>query len=307
MENLSGCSHKCPLVSVILPVYNGGEFLKESISSILFQTYTNFELLIIYDSSKDDSLKIIHEFEAGDSRIRMIYGDNRSLVGALNKGLLEAKGEFIARMDADDVSHPNRFKAQVEHMLNTNADICGSNFFIINKNGSVLRAKLVPVGYDEFLAYLAVTVPFPHGAVMMRADFIKKYALSYGSEKSAEDFNLWVIFFNNGANFQNINEFLFKYRDTESSLSNRSRVSTARAARVISQRFISANYTSYVNSLSSLLGRYDDLDLDTKKILLIGSFYASLNRRSLLFLKVLCRSSLLPFLLFLFYFRRIQL
>jgi glycosyltransferase involved in cell wall biosynthesis len=304
MYNIIDDSCDYPLISVILPVYNAGEFLRESINSILFQTYTNFELLIVYDHSIDDSLKIIHDFEVRDKRVRLIYGDNTSLIGALNKGLLEAKGEFIARMDADDVSLPNRFIAQVEHMLDTNADICGSNFFVINKNGITLRAILVPIGYDEFLAYLAVTVPFPHGAVMFRFDFLKKNILSYGSENYSEDFNLWIKFFNNGANFQNVSEFLFKYRDTETSLSKRTRVTTARVAREISQRFISTNYTNYVKSLDSLLGRYEDLNLDTKKIMLIGSFYASITRRSTLFFKVLCRSNLIVIIIFLYYLYR---
>ena len=96
------------LISVILPVYNGEKYLKESIESILNQTYTNFEFIIIDDGSKDSSLEIIKEYEKEDERIIVISRENKGLVASLNEGIATAKGKYIARMDADDVSLSER-------------------------------------------------------------------------------------------------------------------------------------------------------------------------------------------------------
>ena len=110
----------CPTISVIMSVYNTNKsFLAEAIESILNQTYPNFEFIIIDDNSTDGSLSIIEQYMSKDDRIVLIKNKtNIGLTKSLNKGLKLAKGQYIARMDADDVSLPDRFKQQIEYMEN---------------------------------------------------------------------------------------------------------------------------------------------------------------------------------------------
>ncbi|SVC41049.1 uncharacterized protein METZ01_LOCUS293903, partial [marine metagenome] len=110
-----------PLITVLMPVYNGAKYLNEAIDSILNQTFQNFEFIIIDDGSTDDSVKIIKSYD--DNRIRLV--ENRNNLGqseTLNKGLSLTRGKYIARMDQDDISMPERLKKQFEFMEN-NSDV----------------------------------------------------------------------------------------------------------------------------------------------------------------------------------------
>src|SRR5690348_2044168 len=95
-----------PPVSVLLAVYNGGPYLRAAVESVLTQTFTDFEFIIIDDGSKDDSLKTLREFAARDPRVRLVSRPNKGLTVTLNEGLDLARGEFLARMDADDLCMP---------------------------------------------------------------------------------------------------------------------------------------------------------------------------------------------------------
>ncbi|TNE70794.1 glycosyltransferase family 2 protein, partial [bacterium] len=118
-----------PVITCLMSVYNGEEFLREAMDSILDQTYTNFEFLIINDGSTDDTVPIIESYD--DPRIRLIHNEvNIGLTKSLNKGIGLAKGEYIARMDADDISLPERFERQIEVLLNSKIDICGTQGYV---------------------------------------------------------------------------------------------------------------------------------------------------------------------------------
>ncbi|MFN3314947.1 MAG: glycosyltransferase family 2 protein, partial [Hyphomonas sp.] len=101
------------LISVVLPAYNAGPYIDAAIGSILSQTYPHFELIVIDDGSTDDTLARIEAFAARDSRIRVVSRENRGLIATLNEGIGLAKGDLIARMDADDIAYPERFRRQV--------------------------------------------------------------------------------------------------------------------------------------------------------------------------------------------------
>ena len=116
---------KLPLISIVMPVYNAESFLESAIFSILNQTHSNFEFIIIDDKSTDDSLMIIKKFQKKDSRIKLLNGDGKNLVKALNKGIMKSKGKYIARMDSDDISLPKRLESQVKYIEKYNLDICG--------------------------------------------------------------------------------------------------------------------------------------------------------------------------------------
>ena len=213
--------NQIPIISVIMPVYNAEKYLDEAIQSILDQTYKDFEFIIINDGSTDKSLEIIEKYKNQDHRIVLINRENKGLVESLNEGIEKAKGKYIARMDADDISLPTRFEKQIELMENENLDICGSHFFIVDEHSRYLSARVVSCRIDFNYMILSRSVPFAHGSVMMRKDFLIEHELVYGKTiyNKAEDYALWVEFANNFAKISNVDEFLFKYRHLDNSLS----------------------------------------------------------------------------------------
>jgi len=213
--------NEIPIISVIMPVYNAEEYLDEAIQSILNQTYNDFEFIIINDGSTDKSLEIIEKYKKQDERIVVITRENKGLVVSLNEGIEKAKGKYIARMDADDISLPTRFEKQIEFMQNKNLDICGSHFFIVNEQSRYLSARVVSCKIDFNYMILSRSVPFAHGSVMIKKDFLLEHELAYGKTvyNKAEDYALWIEFANNHAKISNVDEFLFKYRLLDNSLS----------------------------------------------------------------------------------------
>src|SRR5687768_15279009 len=106
-----------PAVSVVMPAYNAGAYLRDAVNSILEQTFRNFEFIIINDGSSDETASILQEFERVDSRMRVFHQENQGMIAALNRGCRAARGEYIARMDADDVSHVDRLERQLDYMI----------------------------------------------------------------------------------------------------------------------------------------------------------------------------------------------
>ena len=183
-----------PTVSVVLPVHNGEPYLAEAIDSILGQTFGDFELIAVDDASTDNSRRRLDDAAARDSRVCVVDGQERGLVGALNLGLSLARGEFIARMDADDISQPSRFARQVRY-LRENPDIAvvGSAITLIDASGAVVRElsyPLAPADVDRFL--MEVGSALAHPAVMAR----RKAMLTVGGYRKlfqhSEDYDLWL-------------------------------------------------------------------------------------------------------------------
>jgi len=138
----------------------------------------------------------------------------------LNDAIEISKGKYIARMDVDDISHPERLERQVSLMEKENIDICGCHYLTINEDGKFLDIVLTPLKENNLFLYLLNGVPFAHGSVMLRKDFLSNKNLKYGSGfKFAEDKDLWVSMLENSARFSNVNEILFKYREYSQSLS----------------------------------------------------------------------------------------
>ncbi len=208
-------------ISVIMSVYNAEKYLDEAIQSILDQTYQDFEFIIINDGSTDKSLEIMEKYKNQDDRIVLMTRKNKGLVASLNEGIEKAKGKYIARMDADDISLPQRFEKQIELMEKENLDICGSHFFIVDERSKYLSARVVSCRIDFNYMILSRSVPFAHGSVMIKKDFLITHELAYGKTvyNKAEDYALWIEFANNHAKISNVDEFLFKYRHLDNSLS----------------------------------------------------------------------------------------
>lgn len=170
---LSSVKSTAPLVSVVLPVYNGEDFLSSAIDSILAQTFKEFELIALDDGSKDGSIRILRKYEEKDSRVRIISRTNRGLPITLNEAIDEAHGEFIARMDQDDISLPNRLARQYEFMKNhPSVVVLGSAARFIDVNGNPICTYLPPTE-DGVLRNFFPNSPFIHPSVMFRKkDFI---------------------------------------------------------------------------------------------------------------------------------------
>lgn len=197
-----------PLVSVILPVYNGEKYLAEAIESILFQTYSNIELIVIDDGSTDASSSIVnHYLSLHTKKMKIIRQENAGLVGALNRGLQECTGAFIARMDQDDISYPERIQKQVEFLLhNQTIDLCGSWIRVFNENG-MSRFHKYPQSDLTIKAKMLFENPIAHPSVMFR----KGYLNEYYPYKDIEDYASW-LFLAPTSHFANLQVPLLHYR-----------------------------------------------------------------------------------------------
>ncbi len=180
-----------PKITVLMPVFNGEKYLAEAIESILNQTYKDFEFLIIDDGSTDNSVEIIRKYS--DPRIRLVKNEkNLGLPTTLNIGLDIARGEYIARMDCDDISHLRRFKKQIEFMDNNpNISICGTWMKTIGeKTGIIIE---VPKTNEEIKCSLLFSSGITHPTVFMRKSKFDKYGLRYSHEYlDSEDTELWI-------------------------------------------------------------------------------------------------------------------
>ena len=232
-----------PEVTVLMPVYNGSRDIKVAIESILNQSFKNFEFLIIDDGSEDNSVEIIENYAAADDRIVLIKNaKNSGIVYSLNVGIALSKGKFIARMDADDISMPDRFEKQINLLSSTNADICGSHWLVMNTNEKIMGINLVPMNKSSLITYLANgIVPFAHGSVIIRKEFLSTNNLIYGPNKFSEDYCLWVKIFKKKGIFVNCNDILYKYRDYETSSSKNKNKEHINRAIEIRKEFIHEN------------------------------------------------------------------
>ncbi len=207
-----------PKVTVLMPVYNGEKYLREAIDSILSQIFTDFEFLIINDGSTDGSVGIIKSYD--DPRIRLINNDkNIGVVKTLNKGIELAGGQYLARMDCDDVSLPKRLEKQVSFLdANPDIDLCGTwvNYFG-GKNITLWKT----VEEDEVIrSYLIFNPSVAHPTVIFRLKILRKDIITYGEQfVHAEDYGLWVSMFHK-AKFANLQEILYHHRKHPNSVSN---------------------------------------------------------------------------------------
>ncbi|GIW63024.1 MAG: hypothetical protein KatS3mg090_0850 [Patescibacteria group bacterium] len=200
-----------PLVSVIMPVYNAGNFLVEAIESIRKQTYKNWELIAIDDRSKDKSWQILKKYSQKDKRIKIFrLPKHKGLASALNLGLKKARGYYIARMDADDISHPQRLEKQIKY-LNKHKDVIlvGTQVEIINTKGKSIAKKFFPCDHQTIYKKMIEIMPIQHATILTYAKIFKKF--SYQNHTTAEDAYLFFKLLSKGK-FANTKEILYKYR-----------------------------------------------------------------------------------------------
>ena len=234
-----------PTISVVLPVYNGEQFIVEAVSSILAQTYTEFELLIIDDGSTDKTCELLAPFARDDARVIIHAQARRGLVVALNSGIAQAKARYIARMDADDISSPTRFAAQVSY-LDANPDCVAVGTSII-KFDAMGHEKL-PKGARRKLLQPAAFPPvipgIAHPTAMIRADSLNQVGGYRPYFFNTEDRDLWARLWEIGR-LHELPEPLLRYRVHSGSITRQKRV---------------AQLISYMMTDMSALCRYFGLD-----------------------------------------------
>ena len=196
-------------LTVILPVYNGEKYLPAAIDSILNQSYQDFLLLIINDGSTDASSVIAHSYQ--DERIVVVDQNNQGLSAALNHGLDLADSQYVARMDHDDISHPERFAIQVKFMdEHPEIGLCGTWVELIDEDSKKIASAAYPLTHDQIAAFLLFNSPFCHPSVIFRKSVLDNHHLRYHSAQ-AEDLDLWIKLVPH-TKLANLAQFLIKYR-----------------------------------------------------------------------------------------------
>lgn len=202
-----------PRVSVLMSVYNGDRYVSKALDSILGQTFGDFEFIIIDDGSTDQSRVILENAARIDNRIKLFRQKNTGLVVALNRGLGYATGNYIARMDADDISRPDRLEKQVSFLDGNQAHaIVGSAYEVIDENGEIQASHQPPVNDWDIRWQMLYNNSFAHASVMLRRETLVLNELRYSEACAfAQDYELWsrLLEYAEGAN---MTERLIMYR-----------------------------------------------------------------------------------------------
>lgn len=209
-----------PLISVLMPVYNAERYVAEAVESILGQTFTDFEFLIVDDGSTDGSLAILRRYAEQDNRIRLISRPNTGLVIALNEMLGKARADLIARMDADDIAMPGRFAAQVAFLRDHPEVVCvGGRQQIIDASGRPLWVYHPPESDPEIQEVaLSGRCPINHPSAMMRREAVLEVGGYREEMMPAEDLDLWLRLGERGQ-LANLPQVVLKYREHDRSVS----------------------------------------------------------------------------------------
>lgn len=209
---------KKPLITVLMPAYNMEHYIAQAIESILNQTFKNFEFIIIDDASLDKTPSIIKFYMKKDKRIRLITNrKNSKIAWTLNKGIKEAKGEIIARMDPDDISSSDRLLTQFNFLKkHPKVAILGSNIIIINAAGKVISKREYPTTSAKMKDLMFRYSPFAHPVIMFRKNIFEEFGCYDVNMTQAEDLDLW---FKIGSKYEfaTIPKTLLQYRILPSS------------------------------------------------------------------------------------------
>lgn len=205
---------KAPLVSVVMPVYNAGDFLRASIDSMLNQTYKNFEFIIVNDASTDETSKILKQYKRQDRRVRIITNKiNLGVSRSANIAINETKGEFIARMDADDIANSDRIEKQVNFLRrNKKVVAVGGQCELIDKDGIKIGEKIFPTDNNRIKNMIFSNVPLQQPTLMVNKNLLPKNFVWYDNDfSSAEELELIFKLFRLGE-VRNLKDIVLKYR-----------------------------------------------------------------------------------------------
>jgi len=273
--------------SVVMPVHNGERFLREAIESVLNQTYTNFEFLIIENCSNDSSVEIIKSYK--DGRIRLIIEEDCGIVQGYNRGFKEAKGEYIVVHDQDDFSVKSRIKKQLNNIIENNLDICGSYFNIIDLNNEILEKKKGPltssqISFELFFYRMAVFNP----TVTMRTKVFETYGLF--NERYQYDFDYeFYLRIKDKVKIGNYPEFLYSWRYWKNSTSYNIRQEADNSSVKLALKELENNnekYSREYNLIKGCIYYYNNQLIKSLKYLISYKpkkyYYQTLKRRYML-------------------------
>lgn len=237
---------EAPLVSIIMGAYNCESSIFTSINSIMNQSYQNWEFIICDDCSTDNTRKILEEFQEMDKRICVLHNDkNLKLAATLNKCLEKAKGKYIARMDADDESLPQRLEKQVGFLeTHPEYDCVGCNCIVFDEQGArgIRRTAEFP---SE--GVLLKGTPFAHPTIVMKKkvyDALRGYTSNRETVR-AEDLELWFRFYENHYRGYNLQQALYKYHESREDFRKRSLTAGIQTAKVFWRGYKRINVPFY--------------------------------------------------------------
>lgn len=266
-----------PRVSVVMPAYNAEKYIGEAIDSILNQTYTDFEFIIIDDGSSDNTINTIMSYT--DPRIRFYQNEhNVGVAATLNRGLELATGEYIARMDSDDISLAERFEKQVDFM-NRNPDVAvvGTGIQLF---GAQSATRMFSADYDHLKVDLLFGNCFAHPSVMLRAKFFRQTSLCYDTSYSKmEDFDLWVRTAEQ-YKIASLQEVLLKYRIHPKQVTQKPSENNIIQLRSLKKRQIAnlgidTSNEAFEQYVQYCLGNFN---VTEENIMVLASFFASLRK-----------------------------
>lgn len=202
------------LVSVIIPVYNAEKYIEEAVVSICNQTYAHIEILIINDGSTDGSKNILERLAGKDNRITFVSRENRGLQATLNELIDMADGEYIARMDADDISEPDRIAMQKQYMdLHQDVDVLGTSMRVFGGDNRTYIARRYISREQRQIRMLFSNAGLVHPTAFFRSATLDKMKLRYNTENhGAEDYEMWCNILENGGRLEELKDVLFSYR-----------------------------------------------------------------------------------------------
>jgi len=213
-----------PLISVLMPCYNAMPFLPMALDSIVNQTYKNLEIICINDGSTDETPQILEEYARKDSRIIVVHNaKNIKLIKTLNKGVGMVNGQYIARMDADDICVENRIEIQLQFMLeHPEIDVLSTGNIIIDEDGNIIK-KSTPIAITSMGTFFSsfLFVPIGHPDVIGKTEVFKQNPyLDDESALHAEDYELWSRLLRKEHKLFTIPEYLLYFRKNKNSVSN---------------------------------------------------------------------------------------
>lgn len=216
-----------PVVSVVMSVYKEPlDWLVLSIDSILNQTYKNFEFIIVSDNPQyKEGIHLLQDYQKKDDRVKLIFNEeNIGLTKSLNKGIAIAQGEFIARMDADDISLNNRFEVEIDYMKkHPDVDVLGSNKKAFGNVSFLTKKTLhdIPLSNDDINVCMFFVCPMVHPSVMMKRVICGEEVKYDEHNRVAQDYRLWHDLQKRGAVINNIDEVLVNYRASNTQISSK--------------------------------------------------------------------------------------
>ena len=206
-----------PTISVLMPAFNVENHIATAIDSILNQTFTDFELIVLDDGSSDATARIIDTYS--DPRLKKVFlSENKGLVSARNTLVGMAQAKYIALLDSDDLADPRRFELQLKYLQSNHLDLCGADHWVLHQStGKIKRSKQRHSDAD-IRAMISVCSPLCNPSVMGRTELFKKIPYLPGTD-SAEDYMMWVNLAIEGCKFGNVPKNLITYRVHDSQIS----------------------------------------------------------------------------------------